>query len=316
VIKELFRSFIFWATKKCCCSSSFKKNKILDKYIPSEDRELEAERLSGKTIGIIAGNGNFPILFAQEAKQHNCKVVAVCFIGETSKEIEEIVDSVTWIKLGEFGKLISFFKDQAASHVAMAGGINRVKWFGGVKLDARGAAFLLKIRSAKDDVIMRGLADELLTERIEVIDCTIFLQRCLVEEGVITNRVPTREELEDVRVGILAIQAMSAQDIGQVVIVREGVIVAVEAVEGTDRCILRGGELGGEGAVVVKFAKSTQDMRFDVPTIGIKTIESMVQAKAKTLAIEVGKCLLLDRQEVLALANQNKIAIIGMRLPT
>ena len=278
--------------------------------LPSDRLEL-LESLRNQPIGIIAGNGTFPQRFAVEAKRHGCHVTAVCHTGETAEEIEQFVDAVVWIKVGELGKMVSTFRKAEISYVAMAGGIDRVNLFGGVKLDARGAALLLKLRSTKDDVIMRGIADELLSEGIEVFDCTIFLSDSLVKEGVLTSSAPSADEQQDIEVGIRAIQAMATEHIGQTVVVREGVIVAVEAVEGTDRAILRGGELGGAGSVVVKCAKPTQDMRFDVPTVGVRTLETMIQAQARVLALEAGRCLLLDQDEVLALAKKHKIAIVG-----
>lgn len=278
---------------------------------PSQDRLELLEQLKGQKIGVIAGNESFPLRFAAEAKRHGCTIVAVCHIDETKPEIEDLVDSAVWIKVGELGKLIDTFRTAGVSHVAMAGGINRVRLFGGVKLDARGAALMLKIRSMKDDVIMRGIAEELAREGISVFDCTVFLSDSLVKEEVLTTSRPNAEELVDIEVGIKAIKAMSDEHIGQTVIVRGGVIVAVEAVEGTDQAILRGGALGGKGTVVVKFAKPTQDMRFDVPTVGLRTITTMVEARARVLALEAGRCLILDREEVVALAKKHKISIIG-----
>jgi DUF1009 family protein len=260
---------------------------------------------------LIAGNTSFPIRFAKLAKGHGRRIVAVCHEGETDKAIEQVVDSAVWIKVGELGKIIDTFKAGGCGAAVMAGGINRVRLFGGVKLDMRGAALLMKLRSAKDDVIMRGIADELAEEGLPVLPCTIFMEEDLAPAGLLTSRGPTAEEQEDILVGRAALAAMSSQDIGQVVVVREGVIVAVEAVEGTDAAIKRGGELGGKGTVVVKFAKSTQDMRFDVPTIGPRTIESLASAGARVLAVETGRCLILDRDEVLEQADRAGIAIVG-----
>ena len=264
-----------------------------------------------QVIGLIAGNTSFPIRFARLARSHGRKIIAVCHHGETDPAIENDVDQATWIKVGELGTIIETFKNADCGAAVMAGGINRVRLFGGVKLDMRGAALLLKLRSAKDDVIMRGIADELAGEGIPVLPCTLFMEQDMAPAGVLTKSKPTKDELEDIDIGRAAIAAMSSQDIGQVVVVREGVVVAVEAVEGTDAAIRRGGELGGKGGVVVKFAKATQDMRFDVPTVGPKTIESLIAAKARVLAVEAGKCLILDRDEVLDRANRNGISIVG-----
>ena len=270
----------------------------------SEDKPLKEKR-----IGIIAGSSSFPLMFARAAQQNGFSVVACCHRGETSPEMGEIVEQAVWIKLGELGRIIETFKNAGVKQVALAGGINRVKLFG-VKLDARGMKLITRLKSVKDDIIMRGIADELMSEGIEVIECTRFMEDQLAKEGVLTSRSPSAEEIKDIEIGVEAVRVLSSQDIGQTVIVKEGVIIAVEAVEGTDRTIKRAGELGGADAIVVKFSKTTQDLRFDVPTIGIKTISSMIEAKAKVLAIEAGRSLILDQEEVIQLANRNKISII------
>jgi DUF1009 family protein len=264
-----------------------------------------------QTIGVIAGNGSLPLYFAREAAEAGRRVVAVCHRGETSPEIERLVAKVEWIRVGELGRMISTFRREGVSEVAMVGGINRVRLFGGVKLDLRGARLLSRIRSTKDDLIMRGVASEIESEGITVVDSTVYLKSFVVGEGVFTKRRPTAAEEHDIEVGASALRAMSSEHIGQLVVVRDGVITAVEAVEGSDAAILRGGQLGGAGCVVVKFAKTAQDVRFDVPTVGLKTIQSMVQVKAKVLAVEAGKCIMIEREELLALADQHGIAIVG-----
>lgn len=263
-------------------------------------------------IGIIAGNGPFPIVFAKEARAKGHPLVAVCHENETDKDIENYVDSVVWIRVGQLGKMIQAFKSGGASHVAMAGGISRIKHFGDVKLDMRGAALIMRLKSTKDDVVMRGIAEELLLEGIEVIPCTHFLKSLVTPLGVLTSKSISDEEGADIEVGVKAILAMSDQDIGQLVVVREGVIVAVEAAEGTNPTIERGGVLGGPGVVVVKCAKTSQDMRFDVPTVGIKTIEVMSHVGARVLAIEAGRSIILEQDKVFELAKNNNISIVGI----
>lgn len=267
--------------------------------------------LSGEPIGLIAGNSSFPRVFISGAHAAGRPVVAVCHRGETEEDIAERVSVATWIRVGELGRVIEFFKENGIREAVMAGGINRVKLFGGVKLDARGAALLLRLRSTKDDVIMRGIADELLREGIEIIESTRYLADSFIKIGSLTSSKPTEEELRDIDVGREAIRAMGSQDIGQLVVVRDGVIVAVEAVEGSDAAIRRGGELGGKGTVVVKYAKPSQDMRFDVPIVGFRTLRTMIEAKARVLALEAGRCLVLDSTEVIALADRHGIAIVG-----
>lgn len=261
-------------------------------------------------IGLIAGNGTFPLRFAEEARTHGREVIAVAHIGETDEKINSVADAVTWVRVGQLGKLIDVFTSAGVKEVAMAGGINRVKYFD-IRLDMRGAALMMKLRSKKDDVIMRGIASEIESEGIEVISSTVYLQQCLVPAGVLTKSKPSAEELEDIEVGREALKSMSAQHIGQTVVVKGGVVTAVEAVEGTDAAIIRGGELAGDGAVIVKCAKTNQDMRFDVPVVGVKTIENLIQIKARVLSLETGRCLIMDREEVIARADKHKISIFG-----
>ena len=238
-------------------------------------------------------------------------MVVIAHENETDKSIENIADYVTWIKVGQVGRIISVFKEQSVTSVAMVGGINRVRTFRDVHLDARGMMLLAKLRSTKDDIVMRGIASELESEGIEVVDSTLFCKDLLVEAGVLTERKPTPQELNDIEAGVLALCAMNAQHIGQLVVVKQGVIVAVEAVEGSDATILRGGQLGGSDTVIVKCSKLSQDMRFDVPTIGLKTIESMKQVRASVLALEAHKCLMLDKELVIESANDAGISIVG-----
>jgi DUF1009 family protein len=268
--------------------------------------------LGSRRIGIIAGSSSFPLLFAQAAAEKGYSVVAAAHVGETKPAIRGVVNRLRWFRVGEVGAIIDFFRENQINEIVLAGGINRIRLFGGVKLDARGAKLIARLRSLKDDVIMRGLADELKDEGIEVVECTRFMESHLAPEGLISSRSPTPEEQRDIQVGIEAIKAMSSQDIGQTVVVRDGVIVAVEAVEGTDRTIQRGGKLGGKGIVVVKFSKTTQDLRFDVPTVGKKTLEILSSAGATALAIEAGRTLVLDQEEVIKLANRHKISIVGV----
>lgn len=264
-----------------------------------------------RIIGVIAGNGAFPLEFVRGAKRNACKVFAVCHIGETDKAIESLVDGAVWIKVGQLGKLISSFLSFGVERVAMAGGISRISLFKGVKLDVRGIQLLARIRSTKDDLIMRGIAEELEKEGIEVISCATFMEDSFAAEGVLGRCKPTATQRADIEVGVSALRAMSAEHIGQLVIVKDGVVVAVEAVEGSDAAITRGGELGGPGVVVVKFAKSTQDMRFDIPTVGCKTLETMVKVKANVLAIEARKTLMMEKEKMIELANKHKIVLVG-----
>ncbi|MDD2941428.1 MAG: UDP-2,3-diacylglucosamine diphosphatase LpxI [bacterium] len=278
----------------------------------SDKAVVTASNLSGIPFGLIAGNGPFPFEFVRGAQAAGYCVYAVCHLGQTSPELEEELGGVCWIRVGELGRMIDAFSRWGVKEVAMAGGINRVSIFGGVRPDRRALALLGRLRTTKDDIIMRGVADELAAEGITVVSCTRFMQDSLASEGVLTKRAPSEEQLADIEVGRQAIRAMSEQHIGQTVCVREGVVVAVEAVEGTDAAISRGSRLGGPGTVVVKCAKTTQDMRFDVPTVGLKTLQGMKQGGATVLALEAGRSLLLERNEVIAFADRNRMTIVGI----
>lgn len=266
---------------------------------------------ANETVGLIAGGGQMPIAFAREAKRRGLKVAAVAHLGNATSELEKEVDKISWIKVGQLGEIIKFFKENDVKKAVMLGGINRVKAFSDVSVDLRGALMLAQLRTTKDDLVMRGVSAELAKDGIEIIDSTIFAGDNLAPEMVLTSREPTAEEKLDIEVGRQAISAMSAQHIGQLVVVKGGVIVAVEAVEGSDECIRRGTQLGGPGVVIVKCAKPDQDMRFDVPTVGLKTIETMIAGSARVLALEAGRCLILDKEAMIALANRHGITVIG-----
>jgi len=273
--------------------------------------ERETRSSHRKTIGLIAGNGSLPLEFIKKANSEGCKVFSVCFQDEANPEVEQLSERASWIKVGQFGKLISFLKESGVSEAVMLGGISRVRLFGNAGLDTRGALLIARVRSMKDDVIMRGVAEELAGEGIEVLPCTTYLENCLVPQGILTRKNLSKDQSRDIEVGIAAIKAMSGQDIGQTVAIREGVIVAVEAVEGTDEAIRRGGQLGGKGTVIVKFAKPNQDMRFDIPTVGLRTIDSMISVGAEVLALEAGRCILVERDEVIKKADKAGIVIVG-----
>lgn len=288
--------------------------KMLKKNNSSKISIKESENLiieQGK-VGVIAGSGNFPIMFCEKAKLNNCKTVVVAHQGETDEKIKEVANQLTWIKVGQLGKLISFFKEHNVKVVIMAGGISRVKHFGDLKLDLKGVTFLAKTRSTKDDVVMRAIANELENDGIKVVSCLSFFSEQIVSRGLFTGKKLSRQEKKDIDVGVSAIKAMSSEDIGQLVVVKQGVVVAVEAVEGTDATIERGGSLAGESSVVVKFSKSTQDLRFDIPTIGLKTIQTLNESKVRVLALEADKNLLLEPELIKAEALKSDLTIVGL----
>lgn len=262
-------------------------------------------------IGLIAGNGTFPMEFAKAAKLKNLEVVAVAHEGETAPELAQLVDAIFWIKVGQLGKMIDIFKKQGVRDVLMAGGIKKTRMFGGIP-DLRGAAFLARMLYNKDDSLLRGVAAELESEGITVRESTLYLESILAPAGVLTKRKPSKDEWKDLEFGWQMAKAIGKLDIGQTVLVKDRAVLAVEAIEGTDEAIRRGGRLCGKGAVVIKVCKPNQDLRFDLPAVGIETIKTMKEVKASCLSIEAGKTIILDREAVLKEADKAGIAIVGV----
>lgn len=266
----------------------------------------------GERIGLIAGNGRFPIIFADNARRLGYHVSAVAHEGETEPELAGHVDRIHWIKIGQLNKLIKAFKEDGVHQAVMLGGIKKTHMFTTLRPDFRTLALATRLALWKDDDILRELAKELEREGIAICESTFGLEGILVEEGTLTARAPSEKEWEDIRYGWEVAHEIGRLDIGQCVVVKDRVVVAVEAVEGTDGAIKRGGDLAKEGAVVVKRSKPQQDLRFDLPTVGPRTIEVMASVKASVLAIEAGRTILLDREIMLDKARSARIAIVGI----
>ncbi len=263
-------------------------------------------------IGLIAGNGTFPIAFARAAKEKGLQVIAVAHEGETLPELSQWVDGIFWIKVGQLGKLISIFKEQGVHDVLMAGGIKKTRLFQGGMPDLRAAALLAKMLYKKDDSILRAVAAELESEGITVRESTLYLDNILAPAGILTRRKPSKDERLDIEFGWQMAKEIGKLDIGQTVVVKNQAVLAVEAIEGTDEAIRRGGRLCGKGAVVVKICKPQQDLRFDLPAIGMQTIQTMKEVKASCLAVEAGKTIIFDQKELAAEADRSGIAIVAV----
>ena len=266
----------------------------------------------GERIGLIAGNGRFPIIFADNARKLGYHVSAVAHEGETEPELADHVDRIHWIKIGQLNKLIKAFKEDKVHQAVMLGGIKKTHVFTTVRPDFRTLAMATRLALWKDDDILREFAKELEQEGIAICESTFGLEGILVEPGTLTARAPTEKEWEDIRYGWEVAREIGRLDIGQCVVIKDRVVVAVEAVEGTDGAIKRGGDLAKEGAVVVKRSKPQQDLRFDLPAVGPRTIEVMASVKASVLAIEAGRTVLLDREIMLEKARSARIAIVGI----
>ncbi len=263
-------------------------------------------------LGLIAGNGVFPVLVARGAREAGVEVIACAHVGETDPTIESEVAACTWVRVGELGKIFKTLERAGCRQAVMAGGIKKARLFSGFRPDLRGAAFLARMRTLHDDKLLRGIADELGAAGIEVVASTLYLPRLVPAAGVLTRRAPRARELEDVRFGLSVAKAIGGFEIGQTVVVKDGLVLAVEAVEGTDAAIRRGGELGRAGAVVVKVAKPGQDLRFDVPAVGAETVRLMAEVKATALAVEAARALLLERERLIATAEAAGIAVVAV----
>jgi len=272
-------------------------------------------------LGLIAGNGKFPFLILDAARAQGLEVVVAAIKEETFPEIASSgAASVHWLSLGELSKLIETFKQEGVHRAIMAGQVKHKQIFSSIKPDWRLAKLLLSLRTRNTDALLGAVAKVLGDEGITLENSTSFLEPLLAKPGVFTDRPPTEEERRNVEYGRAVARHVAQYDIGQTVVVAEAACVAVEAMEGTDATIERAGQLmqSLEGAAstlsrcltVVKIAKPNQDMRFDVPVIGIGTIEAMRKARATCLAIDAGKCLLLDGDGIRDAANEAKITIV------
>lgn len=260
-------------------------------------------------LALIAGNGVFPVLVARGARASGVQVIAVAHQGETDPAIEAEVDACTWVKVGELGRMIRTFTAAECDHAVMAGGIGKAQALRSVRPDLRGASFLLRMRTLQDDRLLRGIADEIEKEGMPVLSSTKYLPDLVPSAGALTRKKPSASEVRDIEFGRRVLAATGSFEIGQTVVVKEGLVFALEAVEGTDAAIRRGAELARGGAVVVKAAKPEQDLRFDVPAIGPETVALMKEVGASVLAIEAGRTIILEREAVIASANAASIRI-------
>jgi DUF1009 family protein len=266
-------------------------------------------------LGLIAGNGRFPFLVLDAARAEGHDVTVIAAREEAFSELTEAAARhhapIHWISLGQLGKCISLLKESGATHAVMAGQVKHTKIFGGIVPDLTFLSVLKELGSRNTDGLIGAVAKVLRDRGIELIDSTSLLTPLLAGAGVLTARAPSEEEQKDFAFGYPMADAIAGFDIGQTIAVRHQAVVAVEAMEGTDEVIGRAGQLAGAGVRVIKVAKPNQDMRFDVPVIGLATIQAMQRAGASAMSIDAGKTLIFDRDAVLGAANHAGIAIVG-----
>jgi DUF1009 family protein len=263
-------------------------------------------------IGIIAGGGQFPLLFARAVRRHGLKVYAAAHQGETDETLADQVDALQWVRLGQLGKIIDFFKKEGVIKTVFIGSITKTNIFRDVRPDLKGLGLWNKIDIKQDDSILRAIAERLAKDGIEVVASTSYVPELLFPQGILTRKKLTKEQKNDIVFGWKIARAMGGLDIGQCVVVRNQTVLAVEAIEGTDAAIRRGGTLGKEKAVLVKLKKPNQDLRFDLPAVGEKTIVSMLEVKAAVLAVEAGYALFFDRESVIQAADAAGLVVVGV----
>ena len=266
-------------------------------------------------LGLIAGNGNFPLIFTKQAKKKGEKVVAVALFDETDKSIENIADKTYWIKVGQLSRLIEILKKENVTKCVMAGQVKHTKLFS-VKPDFRAISLLAKLKSKTADSILSAVCDELKKEEIEFLSSATYLSDFIAKKGILTKTKSDKSQKENIEFGYGIAKEIAKLDIGQTVCVKDKSIVAVEAMEGTDECIKRAGEIlkklgKGHPMTVVKVARPNQDMRFDLPVAGASTLRIMAGAGATTLVLEAGKTLILGMDEFFSAAKETGITVFG-----
>jgi DUF1009 family protein len=270
----------------------------------------------GEKIGLIAGRGAFPMHFAMAAASDGHPVMALAIEGFASPDLEQHVDEIHWLGVGQLDTLVSLCHQSRVQHLAMVGQIDHGAVFNPSKIEPRAFKLLAKLNDRRAQSIASVLIEELKSENISVLDSSHFLKDFLPEPGLLTpNRPITTREQNDIDFGLPLARSIAGLDIGLCVVVKDGTVVAVEALEGTDETILRAGRLAGPASVVVKVSRPSQDFRFDLPVVGLQTVRSLVEAGASAMAISAGETLFFDRQRAVQLAEESDIGIIAIAAP-
>jgi len=267
-------------------------------------------------LGLIAGNGRFPFLVLDAARRAGHDVTVIAIKEEAFPDLADAAArapaaALHWVSLGQLGACITLLKAAGVTQAVMAGQVKHVKLFADIVPDLTLVGVLMRLKARNTDALISGIADVLRDHGIALVDSTAFLTPLLAREGVLTRRAPTEEQRADLAFGYRIADAVAALDIGQTIAVKAAAVVAVEAMEGTDAVIARAGQLAGRGVRVVKVAKPQQDMRFDVPVVGVSTIEAMQAVGADALSVDAGKTLMIDGDAVITAADEAGIAIVG-----
>jgi hypothetical protein len=263
------------------------------------------------SLGIIAGSGAYPILLAQSARRSGVgKIVAAAFTGETDAALANSVDAIEWMRVGQLSRLIKFLTAAGVHHAIMAGQIAPKNLFD-LRPDIKTVVMLARLKQRNAESIFSAIAEQLSAAGVELLPATTFLDEFVASPGLIAGPALTRRQEEDVSFGFHIAKEMSRLDVGQTIVVRSGTVLAVEAFEGTNEAIKRGGALGRKDAVVVKVSKPNQDLRFDVPVIGAETVRIAARANIRVIAVEAGRTLLLEKQDLIAAGASAGVSIVA-----
>lgn len=263
-------------------------------------------------IGIIAGNGQFPLLFCRAAREKGYDVFVAAVRNEADESIESLAQGVLWFHLGQVKKLLSFFRQHEVKDTVLVGGIKKTRIFSDIKPDLKALMLLASLKHTHDDGLLGACADFLEKEGITVRSSTFLLPGILAEEGCWTRLKPGKGHWADIRVGFTLAKEIGRLDIGQCLVMGGGSVLAVEAIDGTDATIRRGGSLAKGDAVVIKVSKPNQDMRFDVPAVGLTTLETMMEAGVRVLVIEAGKSVVFNKKEMIDFADQQGMIVLAL----
>lgn len=265
-----------------------------------------------KKIGLIAGMGELPMAIASEARALGYTVIAVALEPLADESLSSYVDEIKWVNVGKLGKILDSLKKYGLKETIMAGKVSKTLLYGSkITPDLRAIKLLFSLKDRSDDSVLSAIATELEKEGIHLLDITRFGSGLLTPDGVLTEEHPTETEWKDIEFGWHIAKELGRLDIGQTVVIKDRAVMAVEAIEGTDEAIKRGGKLAGKGAVIAKVSKPKQDMRFDVPVVGLDTIKSMREVNARVLAVESKKSIILNRNQIIRESNNAGIVVVG-----
>ncbi|MBQ2644467.1 UDP-2,3-diacylglucosamine diphosphatase LpxI [bacterium] len=270
------------------------------------------ETILDSKIGLIAGNGQLPVIWAKNAKENGIEVISISLSADNKKDLKKYCSKVYDFGPGEIEKISKILISENIKQLGFIGKVHKGLILRRPKFDAKAIELLKQAKRLNDDAVMLLAVSELEKIGITVIDQTIFIKNLMVPTGVLGKHKPTKEQEEDAKYGFWVAKAMGQVDIGQTVVIKDKMVMAVEAIEGTDRCIERGAKIASKGAVIVKTAKPSQDTRFDVPAFGLDTLKTMKKYKASVIAVEAGKTIIVDQQKTIDYANSNNIVVIAL----